>query len=135
MTGIVLDTSVFVSIFKNESSSARLERTLLKTRNVFVPAVCLVELALLSRVSDNMYAWAEQLVKGAGYQLVDLSLPEAQIAATAAQVYGKGSGHRAKFNFGDCLVYAVAKHREMPLLFVCNDFVHTDLVPALTWES
>ncbi len=135
MTGIVLDTSVFVSIFKNESSSAQLERTLLRARNVLVPAVCLVELALLSRVSDKMYSWASQLVEGAGYQLVDLSLAEARLAATAAQIYGKGSGHRAKLNFGDCLVYAVAKHREMPLLFVGNDFSHTDLVPALASEA
>ena len=135
MSGIVLDTSVFVSIFKNESQSARLERTLWNAKNVFVPAVCLIELALLSRISETMFPWANELVNDAGYRLVDLSLAEAQIATTAAQTYGKGSGHRAKLNFGDCLVYAAAKHREMPLLYVGDDFVHTDLVPAQLLEA
>jgi ribonuclease VapC len=135
MSEIVLDTSVFVSIFKKESQSAGLERTLWKAKDVFVPAVCLIELALLSRVSETMFSWAKQLVNDAGYRLVDLSLAEAQIAATAAQIYGKGSGHRAKLNFGDCLVYAAAKHRDMPLLFVGDDFGHTDLVRALTSEA
>ena len=135
MSGIVLDTSVFVSIFKNESQSARLERTLWNAKNVFVPAVCLIELALLSRISETMFPWANELVNDAGYRLVDLSLAEAQIATTAAQTYGKGSGHRAKLNFGDCLVYAAAKPREMPLLYVGDDFVHTALVAAQILEA
>lgn len=51
-------------------------------------------------------------------------------AAYAFQRYGKGQGHAACLNFGDCLSYAVAKVHAVPLLFKGNDFVHTDLVPA-----
>lgn len=59
---------------------------------------------------------------------------EAQPAASAVEAvgrYGKGSGHKAQLNFGDCLVYAVARHRDLPLLYVGDDFSHTDLTPAL----
>ncbi len=44
--------------------------------------------------------------------------------------YGKGRGHPAQLNFGDCLSYAVARSRNLPLLFKGDDFARTDLVPA-----
>jgi len=38
---------------------------------------------------------------------------------------------KAKPNFGDCFAYALARERNEPLLFVGNDFIHTDITPAL----
>lgn len=43
--------------------------------------------------------------------------------------YGRGR-HRAGLNFGDCLTYAVASLADEPLLFVGDDFAHTDLTAA-----
>ena len=54
------------------------------------------------------------------------------IAREAYRQFGKGSGHRARLNFGDCFAYALAKERDEPLLFIGNDFIHTDIHPALT---
>jgi ribonuclease VapC len=52
-------------------------------------------------------------------------------AATAALTrFGRGRGHPAQLNFGDCLAYAVAKVHGVPLLFKGNDFSETDLVSA-----
>lgn len=45
--------------------------------------------------------------------------------------YGRGTKHRAGLNMGDCFAYALAKSRDLPLLFKGDDFVHTDIVPAL----
>ncbi len=53
-----------------------------------------------------------------------------EAGADAFLRYGKGRGHPAKLNLGDCLSYAVAKIHAVPLLFKGKDFVHTDLVPA-----
>jgi hypothetical protein len=36
--------------------------------------------------------------------------------------HGKGSGHPAKLNFGDCFAYALAKTTGEPLLFKGDDF-------------
>jgi ribonuclease VapC len=58
-------------------------------------------------------------------------LEAAKLAAGAARTYGKGSGHPAQLNFGDCLSYGVARARELPLLYVGNDFHHTDITAAL----
>ena len=52
-------------------------------------------------------------------------------AISAYQKYGKGSGHAAGLNFGDCFSYALAKLREEPLLFKGNDFSRTDLLIAV----
>ena len=41
--------------------------------------------------------------------------------------YGKGSGHPARLNFGDCFAYAMAKQHGMPLLYKGDDFSQTDL--------
>lgn len=41
--------------------------------------------------------------------------------------YGKGRGHPAQLNFGDCFSYAMAKTAGVPLLYVGDDFSRTDL--------
>lgn len=52
------------------------------------------------------------------------------IARDAFFRFGKGSGHIAQLNFGDCFAYALAKSLDLPLLFKGDDFIHTDLVAA-----
>src|SRR5665811_1303742 len=44
---------------------------------------------------------------------------------------GKGGGHPAQLNYGDCFAYSLARFLDEPLLFVGNDFSHTDITPAL----
>jgi ribonuclease VapC len=44
--------------------------------------------------------------------------------------FGKGSGHPANLNFGDCFAYALAKAMAEPLLFKGDDFPHTDVMSA-----
>jgi ribonuclease VapC len=45
--------------------------------------------------------------------------------------FGRGSGHPARLNFGDCFAYALAKSSGEPLLCKGNDFVHTDVRSAV----
>jgi ribonuclease VapC len=54
-------------------------------------------------------------------------------ALEAFSSYGKPH-HRAKLNMGDCFAYAVAKSRSAAILFVGDDFVHTDIPNALATE-
>ena len=56
---------------------------------------------------------------------------QARIARDAYRRFGKGRGHPARLNFGDCFAYALAKAFDEPLLFVGQDFVHTDIRPVL----
>jgi len=50
-----------------------------------------------------------------------------EIAIAAMARYGKGRGHPAQLNFGDCFSYACAKAAGVPLLYVGDDFSKTDL--------
>jgi len=69
------------------------------------------------------------------YQLVDELVSEvvpfdevqARLAITAFGRFGKGMGRRAKLNFGDCAVYALAASRGEPVLATGTDFAATDL--------
>ena len=55
----------------------------------------------------------------------------AETARSAHRRHGRGSGQPAQLNYGDCMAYALAKQMDEPLLFKGNDFVHTDITPAL----
>ena len=55
----------------------------------------------------------------------------ARKAVEAAARFGKIVGHRADLNFGDCFAYAHAQARSGALLFVGDDFTHTDVSSAL----
>jgi ribonuclease VapC len=44
---------------------------------------------------------------------------------------GRGSGHPARLNFGDCFAYALAIERDEPLRYLGDDFSHTDVRNAL----
>jgi ribonuclease VapC len=77
-----------------------------------------------------------------GGEQLDLFLARAQIEVepvTAEQTriarkawlrYGKGRGHAAGLNFGDCFSYALAKSLGEELLYKGSDFAHTDVAHA-----
>jgi len=53
------------------------------------------------------------------------------LARTAHIEFGKGTGHPAQLNFGDCLAYALAKRLGAPLLYTGGDFARSDIASAL----
>jgi ribonuclease VapC len=63
----------------------------------------------------------------AGIETVGISPADADMALLAFSRYGKGRGHPAQLNMGDCFAYAVAQSRDMPLLYKGNDFAQTDI--------
>jgi ribonuclease VapC len=67
------------------------------------------------------------LMKKAGILIESVTPEQAEIARAAYRDYGKGSGHKAALNFGDCFAYALARSADEPLLFKGDDFRHTDI--------
>ena len=55
----------------------------------------------------------------------------ARLARQAYADFGKGSGHPAGLNFGDCLTYALALDSREPLLWKGDAFGHTGIASAL----
>ena len=80
--------------------------------------------AIASREFDLFFS-------SAGIEIVSMDEDQARIAREAYRDFGKGSGHPARLNFGDCIAYALAKATGEPLLFKGRNFAHTDVPPAL----
>jgi ribonuclease VapC len=78
---------------------------------------------LLRRVDD--------LINAAGITIEPVTEQQARIAREAYRDFGKGSGHPARLNFGDCFAYALARDRGEPLLYKGTDFSHTDIRSAI----
>lgn len=129
---IVVDTSALVAIFAEEVGFERCLRRLSSSVTAFLPVSAYVEFLLISKLLVSRRAWIDELVDRRMLSLAPLEPAHGAMAADAARRFGKGSGHPAQLNFGDCLVYALARERDLPLLFIGNDFIHTDITPALT---
>lgn len=73
----------------------------------------------------------DDFVRAADLIIEPATEAHARIAREAYRDFGRGSGHAAKLNFGDCFAYALAKTSGEPLLFKGADFSATDLSPAI----
>jgi ribonuclease VapC len=127
---IALDTSAIAAIAFGEPEADAFNRQI-AIRGAVVGAPTLVEarLVLSSRMSGadrfmRMFLAPPELAP------VDFSVEMYRVAGDAFERYGKGRGHPARLNFGDCLSYAVAKASGLPLLFKGGDFSLTDIRPA-----
>jgi ribonuclease VapC len=79
---------------------------------------------IASRRFDDFFRAASLTVEAVTFE-------QARIAREAYKDFGKGSGHPAQLNFGDCFAYALAKAMSESILFKGRDFRHTDLASAL----
>ncbi len=80
-------------------------------------------------VPDSVAAF-DSLVEELGLALIPIDAEQGAIARRAYRQYGKGSGHPAQLNLGDCFAYALAVSTGEPLLFKGEDFAHTDVMRA-----
>ena len=100
-------------------------------------AVTLLEtqIVLVSRSGSGSIPILRELIERAGIAVVPFDEPLAEAAFEAFKRYGKGQGHKAQLNIIDCAAYALAKTRDLPLLFKGNDFGATDIRPALASQA
>ena len=73
----------------------------------------------------------DELVQLVAIRVEPVTEEHARIGREAYRDFGKGSGHPAQLNFGDCFAYALAKQTGEPLLFKGQDFGLTDVRPAV----
>ena len=73
----------------------------------------------------------DDFVRDFHLEIIPFTPEHARYARIGRRLYGRNR-HPARLNFGDCLVYGVAKVEREPLLFKGNDFSQTDIEPALT---
>ena len=133
---MILDTSAVVGILNRERDAETLEDALVSARNRRMSAATLVELFVVidGKRDPVRSARLDELLQRSDVEIIDVTTEQAHIARRAYRDFGKGSGHPARLNFGDCFSYALAKVTDEPLLFKGDDFGHTDLKPAIRPE-
>jgi len=126
---VIVDSSALLAIVLDEPSSAICLEALLESRLNRMSAATFLEAAIVAdRHPDRRNrSRLDQLIAELGIDVEPVSAHQATIAREAYRRFGKGSGHPAKLNFGDCFAYALAKDLDEPLLFVGQDIVHTDV--------
>lgn len=132
---MTVDTSALIAVLFAEPGYLDLVDAMLEADTLRVGAPTLVETSLVAtsrqrrtprRVSDSLVTG---LVTELGATVVPFGEAEWRRAAEAFVRYGRGR-HKASLNFGDCLAYATAAVAGDSLLFVGDDFRHTDLPVA-----
>jgi ribonuclease VapC len=131
---MILDTSAVIAILRDEAEASLFAKAIENAVHRRISAVNYVEAAAVIDASKDPIASRrfDDLLQEAEVIVESVTEAQARIARQAYRDFGKGSGHRAGLNFGDCFAYALAKVRKEPLLFKGEDFLHTDLTPAVS---
>lgn len=130
---IVVDSSAIMAILKREEDARQIAQRLTNAQAKFLSAATYMECGtvIVGRYGLEGLSVMQDLLHSLKFEIVSLTSDQANLGIDAYSRYGRGSGHAAKLNFGDCFSYALAKTRNLPLLFKGDDFIHTDIEPAL----
>jgi len=129
---MIVDTSAVVAILKREPEEMAFARLLESAPHVKISAAAFFETCVVidSLRQPAMSRALDDLIDRAQIAIEPVTADQARIARQAYRDYGRGSGHPANLNFGDCFSYALARVLHEPILFKGADFAHTDLEPA-----
>lgn len=129
---MIIDTSALMSILQNEPDRAAYVAALDHSDASRISAATLVELTAVCQARlPVLESFADALIAEFGVVTEPVTAGQATIARQAYRTYGRGSGHPARLNLGDCFSYALAKDLDLPLLFKGEGFGHTDVRSAL----
>ena len=130
---MIVDTSAIVAILKGEPERARFVEALARGGPHQMSAATAVEVAaVVERLHDPVRSrQLDDLLTTLRIEVVDFTPAQAVLARAAYRDFGKGSGHPAGLNLGDCFSYALARAEGEPLLYKGDDFNHTDIRPAI----
>jgi len=129
---VIIDTSALVAIFRSESDASRFADAIEQAKTRRISAATYVELgAVIDGARDAVASRrVDEFVEAARITVEPVTEAQARIAREAYRDFGRGSGHAAALNFGDCFAYALAKTTGEPLLFKGDDFSKTDVAAA-----
>jgi ribonuclease VapC len=125
---MVIDTSALLSILFDESMASRLRAALSSDPVRLMSTMSVLEATCVISARLGPIAVSELTLFLREFQIdqVPFDIPQLEVAQSAWLRFGRGF-HAARLNFGDCASYALARSSGEPLLFVGDDFPHTDV--------
>ncbi|MGH3909176.1 MAG: type II toxin-antitoxin system VapC family toxin [Pseudonocardiaceae bacterium] len=129
---MIVDTSALIAILRDEPEAETFALALAAEQAARISAANYLETAIVIDASRDPIAsrHVDELFTRAKLVIEPVTAEQAAIARAAYRDFGKGSGHPAQLNFGDCFAYALAKSADEPLLFKGEDFNRTDIAAA-----
>lgn len=126
---MIVDSSAILAILFAEPDAPRYARAIEEADVRRISAANWLETAIRvdggsSPIGSNAF---DDFVREASIVVEPVTPEQAVLARAAYRAYGKGSGHPARLDFGDCFSYALAKALREPLLFKGDDSGETDI--------
>jgi len=130
---MVIDSSALIALLLGEPETERFVAAIAAAPSRLMSAGSYLETAIVitGRLGPGAKETLDRLMDELSIAIFPVLRDHADAAVAAYLRYGRGSGHLANLNFGDCFAYALAKSMAEPLLYKGNDFVHTDIASAL----
>jgi ribonuclease VapC len=130
---MIADTSAIIAILRDEADADRYARAIARAQTRRLSAASYLECGIiLDSQRDPIISRAlDEFLDEAGFVVEPVTERQARLARQAYIDFGKGSGHPAGLNFGDCLSYALATDLREPLLWKGDDFGHTGIHSAV----
>jgi ribonuclease VapC len=130
---VIVDTSALIAILRDEPDAPKFAEAIAAAAAVRLSAANYVELgAVIDSARDPVASRrVDELLAVADIEIEPVTRAQARRARDAYRDFGKGSGHPAALNFGDCFAYALATDLGEALLFKGTDFAQTDVESVL----
>jgi ribonuclease VapC len=126
---VIIDTSVIVAMVHDEPEATLFKDWISKAPVRRMSAASYVEAAAVvdGRRDARRSAILDHVLRELRIEIAPFTARQAPLARDAYQRFGRGSGHPARLNMGDCYAYALARDLGEPLLYKGNDFALTDI--------
>ncbi len=130
---MIVDPSALAAILKGEPEADEIAARLDSSDNSKMSAAGYFECGIVIDSLRNpiLSSRLDEVIERFHIQIEPVTPEQSRIARLAYRDYGKGSGHPAQLNFGDCFSYALARDKREAILFKGDDLAHTDLRSAL----
>jgi len=124
---VIVETSALISILREEPDAQKFLDAIGSAELKRISAANYLEAAIVIDAERNPISSRrlDEFLSRAEIEILPLTEVQARIARQAYRDFGKGSGHPAKLNFGDCFAYALAIDTGEGLLFQGSEFTHT----------
>ena len=132
---IVVDASAIVAILTGEPERDALTDALERASEITTSPLAIYEATLglvriLRRSVEDAEADVTEFLRLARVAVQPIQPETVHVALEAFARYGKGRGHPARLNLGDCFIYAQTKVGGASLLYKGEDFSKTDIESA-----
>ena len=118
---MILDTSLLLAILQREAGWEQHQQTLERAEVIRMSAGTLQELLLVAHCRAVLEPM-QTLLELIDPDVVPVDGDLAERALGIFKRFGKGQGHPAQLNFGDCFAAALAERDHLPLGYISDDF-------------